>query len=589
MGDRVAVLQKGGVLAQYATPAELLMSPANDFVEDFVGRRPRAQAPVAAARARHRPVEGAARASRRADRRGARADRRRRRAAPARGGRRGTARSAGCRERDLAGETVPAKPDAGPEPILELDDVLRDALSDLLQSETQYGPVVDEHGRVAGVLSVEIISHFLSSPSARAPRPGRARRRLTVLDADGARPGRDPRAQRRQLHRAQRLLPGLDRRQLRPLHRTRCSSTSFLTVTVGRDRVRDRVRARAARAPPALADRPDRRHHRRPLHAAEPGRLLPAAADHRARHDHGGDRAHRVHAPDHLPQHHHRPRQRARGRHGRRPRDGADRSPAAVARGAAARRCRTSSPGCGSPPPPRSGSRRSPCSPGAGGLGEQIVAGSNITFKTGVVAAGGLAVLLALALDVMLLAVQRVLTPWRRAQPGMMVDLPLGFLSDFSDAIDFIFNTREAQTGGVAGGRAGRGARLHVGAREDERRRDRRRLRDRDPGRARARARRQGRAARDQHLEHRPRGAEPGADRVLRRLPRRRLHERDARARAAGDPADPDQHLRGRAPGRPGGDRRRPRHGAQRLCRSCAGSSCRWRCRASSAASARPP
>ena len=55
---------------------------------------------------------------------------------------------------------------------------------------------------------------------------------------------------------------------------------------------------------------------------------------------------------------------------------------------------------------------------GAGGLGEQIVAGSNITFKTGVVAAGGLAVLLALALDVMLLAAQRVLTPWRRAQPA---------------------------------------------------------------------------------------------------------------------------------------------------------------------------
>jgi osmoprotectant transport system permease protein len=55
---------------------------------------------------------------------------------------------------------------------------------------------------------------------------------------------------------------------------------------------------------------------------------------------------------------------------------------------------------------------------GAGGLGEQIVTGSNITFKTGVVAAGGLAVLLALALDVMLLAVQRVMTPWRRAHPA---------------------------------------------------------------------------------------------------------------------------------------------------------------------------
>jgi osmoprotectant transport system permease protein len=52
---------------------------------------------------------------------------------------------------------------------------------------------------------------------------------------------------------------------------------------------------------------------------------------------------------------------------------------------------------------------------GAGGLGSEIIAGSNITFKTGVVAAGGLAVLLALTLDVLLLAVQRALTPWRRA------------------------------------------------------------------------------------------------------------------------------------------------------------------------------
>jgi osmoprotectant transport system permease protein len=53
---------------------------------------------------------------------------------------------------------------------------------------------------------------------------------------------------------------------------------------------------------------------------------------------------------------------------------------------------------------------------GAGGLGSEIIAGSNITFKTGVVAAGGLAVLLALALDVILLTAQRLLTPWRRAR-----------------------------------------------------------------------------------------------------------------------------------------------------------------------------
>jgi osmoprotectant transport system permease protein len=55
---------------------------------------------------------------------------------------------------------------------------------------------------------------------------------------------------------------------------------------------------------------------------------------------------------------------------------------------------------------------------GAGGLGTEIVSGSNITFKTGVVAAGGLALLLALALDVILLTAQRLLTPWRRARPA---------------------------------------------------------------------------------------------------------------------------------------------------------------------------
>ena len=37
MGDRIAILREGGHLAQYATPSELLMAPADDFVEDFVG------------------------------------------------------------------------------------------------------------------------------------------------------------------------------------------------------------------------------------------------------------------------------------------------------------------------------------------------------------------------------------------------------------------------------------------------------------------------------------------------------------------------------------------------------------------------
>ena len=50
---------------------------------------------------------------------------------------------------------------------------------------------------------------------------------------------------------------------------------------------------------------------------------------------------------------------------------------------------------------------------GAGGLGESIFA--NLTFKSNVVVAGGLCVLLAVALDLIILGAQRVLTPWRRA------------------------------------------------------------------------------------------------------------------------------------------------------------------------------
>ncbi len=45
---------------------------------------------------------------------------------------------------------------------------MRDALADLLQHETQYAPVVDHEGRIAGVLSVEIISEFLASPKAKS-------------------------------------------------------------------------------------------------------------------------------------------------------------------------------------------------------------------------------------------------------------------------------------------------------------------------------------------------------------------------------------------------------------------------------------
>ncbi len=50
---------------------------------------------------------------------------------------------------------------------------------------------------------------------------------------------------------------------------------------------------------------------------------------------------------------------------------------------------------------------------GAGGLGVEI--DRQINFKSNVVVAGGLATLLAAALDLIVLGLQRALTPWRRA------------------------------------------------------------------------------------------------------------------------------------------------------------------------------
>jgi osmoprotectant transport system ATP-binding protein len=165
MGDRIAVLEAGGRLSQYATPAELLMEPANSFVEDFVGSD-RALKRLALLRVSEidlwtAPLAhvGQATSEVRTKLDGAEvpfalvvdSDRR---------------PLGWLSDADLGRETVPARPGTSPDPVLELDDVMRDALSDLLQAETRYAPVVDREGRIAGVLSVEIISEFLTSPEA---------------------------------------------------------------------------------------------------------------------------------------------------------------------------------------------------------------------------------------------------------------------------------------------------------------------------------------------------------------------------------------------------------------------------------------
>jgi len=49
-----------------------------------------------------------------------------------------------------------------------------------------------------------------------------------------------------------------------------------------------------------------------------------------------------------------------------------------------------------------------------GGLGAEIVSGSNITFKTGIIIAGSIAILMAITFDALLLLAGRLLAPWKR-------------------------------------------------------------------------------------------------------------------------------------------------------------------------------
>ena len=179
MGDRIAILREGGHLEQYATPAELLMAPADAFVEDFVGAD-RAlkrlslmrvgdidlwEAPLA--------FVGQASVEVQAKLDGAEVphallvDSERR-------------PLGWLSERDLRNDTVPPVADSSPNPVLDIGDVLRDALSDVLQAESRYAPVVDGSGRIAGVLSVEIISEFLTSDDALTDEHAAAERPLAT-------------------------------------------------------------------------------------------------------------------------------------------------------------------------------------------------------------------------------------------------------------------------------------------------------------------------------------------------------------------------------------------------------------------------
>ena len=168
MGDRVAVLKEGGHLAQFAPPAELLMKPADEFVEQFVGAD-RALKRLALQRVRDvdlwkAPVVQAGELVGDVRRRLSDADidipllvddQQR--------------PIGWLSERGLTGERVRPELRSPADPTVDLDDVLRDALGRLLAEESRYGAVVDGDGRLAGVLSLDLIAQALQMPADAMP------------------------------------------------------------------------------------------------------------------------------------------------------------------------------------------------------------------------------------------------------------------------------------------------------------------------------------------------------------------------------------------------------------------------------------
>ena len=165
MADRIAILQRGGILAQYYTPQTILASPASEFVERFVGAD-RGLKRLSLARVREldliepvliRAGEDRAEVRRRLDRveeldYALLVD--------------DGHRPLGWIDRhDLAGDgPIDASAATPGAPTVEPETTLRDALSVLLGSSVQLGVVVDGRERVIGLVSVDAIGDRLREP-----------------------------------------------------------------------------------------------------------------------------------------------------------------------------------------------------------------------------------------------------------------------------------------------------------------------------------------------------------------------------------------------------------------------------------------
>lgn len=165
MADRIAIMERGGILAQYDTPDTILASPANDFVERFVGAD-RGLKRLSLSRVRDLPMIepvtvriGESYPT-------------------ARGRLSGTGvdylllvdehnRPVGwLTTHDLGGDGTidPGRAIPGASPV-QPESTLRDALSAMLASSVQLGVVVDASDAVMGLVSVDAISRLLQQPA----------------------------------------------------------------------------------------------------------------------------------------------------------------------------------------------------------------------------------------------------------------------------------------------------------------------------------------------------------------------------------------------------------------------------------------
>jgi osmoprotectant transport system ATP-binding protein len=166
MADRIAILQPGGILAQYDTPAAILANPVSEFVERFVGAD-RGLKRLSLARVRDLDLLEPVVVRPGDDRAGTR-----QRLAESDSS---AAYALLVDERDRPIGWIDAHDLRGSDPIdpvhatagaptVQPETTLRDALAVLLASSVQLGVVVDGRDRVLGLVSVDAIGDRLRAP-----------------------------------------------------------------------------------------------------------------------------------------------------------------------------------------------------------------------------------------------------------------------------------------------------------------------------------------------------------------------------------------------------------------------------------------